>query len=84
MSKTFNNYISLTDSPNEVFGKAMSIPDDLILSYMNLTDTRPEEMHSFSKQLQDGVNPRDIKLELAFRLVQQLHNLSSAFRWDRR
>jgi len=78
MSKTFNNYISLTDPPNEIFGKAMSIPDDLILSYMNLTDTQVKEMHSFSKQLQDGVNPRDIKLELAFRLVQQLHNLSEA------
>ena len=78
MSKSFNNYIALKDSSNEVFGKAMSIPDELILSYFNVTDTTAEEMFNLKKDLEGGKNPRDIKMELAFRLVKLLYSINEA------
>ncbi len=78
MSKSFNNYIALKDPPNEVFGKAMSIPDELILGYFNVTHTSTAEIANFSKELKNGKNPRDIKMELAYRLVGLLHDAISA------
>ena len=78
MSKSFNNYIALKDSPNEIFGKAMSIPDELIFSYFNITITTAEEISNFKKDLEGGKNPRDIKMELASRLVKLLHSKSEA------
>ena len=78
MSKSFNNYIALKDSPNEIFGKAMSIPDELILSYFNITDISTEEITNFANELKSGKNPRDIKMELAYKLVKFLHNSSDA------
>ena len=78
MSKTFNNYIALNDIPSEVFGKAMSIPDNLILSYFNVTNTSVDEITKFKTDLESGKNPRDIKMELAFGLVKELHNISDA------
>lgn len=78
MSKTFNNYVALNDPPGEIFGKTMSIPDDLILGYLNLTDTSYEEIEDFKKKLASGFNPRDLKLELASRLVKLLYNNKDA------
>ena len=79
MSKSFNNYIALQDSPDEIFGKAMSIPDDLIIHYFSLvTDVSIEEMTNFRKELESGKNPRDVKMELAHRLVKSLYNTSKA------
>ena len=78
MSKSFNNYIALKDSPNDIFGKSMSIPDELILSYFNVTDTSSEEIVNFSKDLKSGKNPRDVKMELAYRLVKLLYSASEA------
>ncbi len=78
MSKSFNNYIALKDSSNEIFGKAMSIPDELILSYFNVTDTNTEEITNFTHELKSGKNPRDIKMELAYKLVKLLYNNSDA------
>ena len=78
MSKSFNNYIALKDSPSEIFGKAMSIPDELILSYFNITDTSAEEMSNFKKDLSGGKNPRDVKMELAYRLVKFLYGEQKA------
>ena len=78
MSKSFNNYIALKDTPAEIFGKSMSIPDELILSYFNVTDTSPEEVENFSKELKGGKNPRDVKMELAGRLVKLLYGVSEA------
>src|SRR3989338_8060395 len=79
MSKSFNNYIALQDSPDEIFGKAMSIPDDLIIHYFSLvTDVSIEEMTNFRKELESGKNPRDVKMELAHRLVKSLYNTSNA------
>ena len=78
MSKSFNNYIALKDSSDEVFGKAMSIPDELILSYFNVTSTTVEELNNFKKDLESGKNPRDIKMELAYSLVKLLYNVNNA------
>lgn len=79
MSKTFNNYISLTDKPDDVFGKAMSIPDELIIHYFNLVTATPsEEVKSYEQDLKNGKNPRDIKMILAHKLVSVLHNDLSA------
>lgn len=74
MSKSFHNYIALNDPPSEMFGKTMSIPDELIFSYFNLTDTTAKEMFDFEEEYKNGKNPRDIKLELAYRLVKQFYN----------
>ncbi len=71
MSKTFNNYIALNDPPEQIFGKAMSIPDELILGYFNVTDSSVEEVNKFKKALDSGENPRDIKMILASKLVSQ-------------
>lgn len=78
MSKSFNNYIALKDSPNEIFGKSMSIPDELISGYFNVTDTSCEEMVDFRKDLESGKNPRDVKMELACRIVKLLYNANEA------
>lgn len=78
MSKTFNNYIALQDLPSEIFGKAMSIPDELIMSYFNVTDISFDEMKNVQEELNNGKNPRDIKMLLAFKLVKQLYNASEA------
>ncbi len=79
MSKSFNNYIALKDSPDEIFGKAMSIPDDLIIHYFSLvSDASIEEIINFRKELESGKNPRDVKMELAYKLVKFLYNVSKA------
>lgn len=71
MSKTSNNFIALTDEPSEMFGKTMSIPDELIPNYYLLAaNASSEEAEQIEKQLKDAaVNPRDLKVELAKRIV---------------
>lgn len=79
MSKTFNNYIALNDSPHEVFGKTMSIPDKLIIHYFNLvTSTSAKTINSYKTELESGTNPRDIKMKLAHTLVMQLYDNEEA------
>jgi tyrosyl-tRNA synthetase len=78
MSKSLNNYIGVSDSPNEMFGKIMSIPDSLIIKYFTLlTDKTNDELLQIKKDLIDK-NPRDIKMELGKILVTRFHNLSMA------
>ncbi len=75
MSKTFNNYIALNDLPDDVFGKAMSIPDELIIQYFKLvTDSSIDEILTYENDLRGGKNPRDIKMKLAHKLVSQLYS----------
>lgn len=71
MSKSYGNHIGLTDSPENMYGKAMSIPDTLILKYFLLgTDADSQTLERVERQLNDPtVNPRDIKRELARSLV---------------
>lgn len=79
MSKTFNNCIYLTDEPNEMYGKVMSIKDELIILYMECTTDIPmEEVVQAEKDLAAGVNPRDIKMRLAREIVTLYHSEEAA------
>jgi tyrosyl-tRNA synthetase len=74
MSKSYNNYISLTDEPNEMFGKCMRIPDQLIIKYMELTTSfTGSEIDKIKANLEGGGNPKDAKELLAKQLVIQYH-----------
>lgn len=73
MSKSWGNGIWLTDPPNDMFGKVMSLKDDLIIPYFTLaTNTSMDEIASLKKEL-ETVNPMEIKKKLAHRLVTELH-----------
>lgn len=79
MSKSLDNYIGITDTPEEMYGKTVSIGDDMILRYLTLvTDTPPSEIEDFKRAMEAGENPRDIKHELAWRLVKKYHDVEAA------
>lgn len=66
MSKSLGNYIGVNESAEVMFKKVMEVPDNLIIKYFELaTDEHPNEIETIKKRLEKGVNPRDIKLELA-------------------
>ena len=75
MSKSLDNYIGLTDSPKDMFGKTMSIPDTLIPRYLQYAVyASPEEVERVTKCLTDGtIHPRTAKVDLAKRLVSVYH-----------
>lgn len=75
MSKSLDNYVGITDPPEEMFGKIMSIPDSAIASYYELcTFTGMEEVAEITKKLAGGkINPRDIKMDLAQQVVEIYH-----------
>lgn len=72
MSKSYPEHcISLTEDPNNMYGKLMSIPDNMILKYFTLlTDVSNEKLTEIDSQLKSGVNPRDLKMELAFTITK--------------
>ena len=75
MSKSLNNYIAIEEPPNEMFGKIMSISDELMWRYFELLSFREEKAISkLKKSTEDGVNPRDVKFELAMELVERFHD----------
>ncbi|MBA7648436.1 Tyrosine--tRNA ligase [subsurface metagenome] len=75
MSKSFNNFVGIEESPREQFGKVMSIPDKLILRYYELClDYYDELLKNVKKRLKSGENPMDLKLELAEGIVRQYHS----------
>jgi len=80
MSKSFNNYIGITESPKQMLGKVMSLPDALITKYFELaTDAFPHRVEEYRMALDDGVlNPRDAKLDLAKTLVRMYHTAQAA------
>ncbi|MFN3134877.1 MAG: tyrosine--tRNA ligase [Candidatus Kryptonium sp.] len=80
MSKSLGNYIALNDPPLEMYGKTMSIPDELIYDYFLLTTDLPlAEIEQVRKQLQaPDVNPRDLKRKLAWELVRMYHGAEAA------
>jgi tyrosyl-tRNA synthetase len=80
MSKSYNNYIGISESPDEIYGKSLSIPDNLIYTYFELaTDISNEELKEIKLQLEDGnTNPRDIKRKLARTLVKTYYDEKSA------
>ncbi len=80
MSKSYNNYIGISDTPGEMFGKTLSIPDELIYTYFELaTDIPNQELSEIKNQL-DGqtVNPRDLKRQLAKVLIRMYHNTEAS------
>lgn len=79
MSKSLNNTIGLTDEPNEMFGKTMSIPDALIDEFINLTtDFSSEQKQDLKLRIENGENPMNIKKLIAKNIIMQYHNLESA------
>lgn len=80
MSKSLDNYIGISDSPKEIFGKTLSIPDKLIYQYFELvTDISKQELIEIKSSLEnDKTNPRDIKRQLARTLVRMYHSQTSA------
>ncbi|MEG9294881.1 tyrosine--tRNA ligase [Mangrovibacillus sp. Mu-81] len=80
MSKSKHNYIGIDEQPNEIFGKTMSIPDELIVKYFNLiTDLPHEEKQTIAAGLSDGtMHPRDVKIRLASTIVSMFHGEEAA------
>jgi tyrosyl-tRNA synthetase len=79
MSKSLNNYIAVFDTPNDKFGKVMSIPDNLILNYFNYaTRLDPDEIEQIKKDLENGVNPMFYKKRLAKEIVKLYHGEEAA------
>jgi len=75
MSKSLGNYIGITESAESMYGKVMSIPDTLIMSYFELaTEMSMEEIAIVKKKLDEGENPRDIKMWLAREIVALYHS----------
>jgi tyrosyl-tRNA synthetase len=80
MSKSLHNYVGIDEPPQEMFGKVMSISDDLMWRYYELlTDLRPEEIANFRASADSGArNPRDLKVELAKRVITDFHSRAAA------
>ncbi|GLR72831.1 tyrosine--tRNA ligase [Agaribacter marinus] len=79
MSKSLNNYIGITDAPNDMFGKVMSISDDLMWRYFDLLSFRPlKEIAELKASVKSGKNPRDLKIELAKELITRFHSEEDA------
>ena len=79
MSKSLDNYVGITDSPDEMFGKLMSVSDELMWRYFELLSFRKvSEIKALQDRVAAGVNPRDIKFELAGELVGRFHDQGAA------
>ena len=80
MSKSLGNYIGISEAPSEMYGKAMSIPDELMMRYfMLVTDMSIEEQEQLAKDLESGVaHPRDVKMKLAHTIVRLYHGEEAA------
>jgi tyrosyl-tRNA synthetase len=80
MSKSLGNYVGITESPNEIFGKMMSIPDDLMWSYYELiTDRTPAEIATLKTQVTSGsLHPMDTKMLLAQEVIAGFHGQDAA------
>lgn len=79
MSKSLNNYIGITDAPNDMFGKVMSISDDLMWRYYDLLSFKPiAYIAELKAKVAGGTNPRDIKIELAKELIARFHDDTAA------
>ena len=79
MSKSLGNYIGITDAPNDMFGKVMSISDELMWRYFELLSFRPlSELQRFKMDVEQGANPRDLKFLLAEELIERFHSKAAA------
>ncbi len=86
MSKSLGNYIGVAETPNEIYGKVMSIPDNLILQYFELvTDVPDEELDKFRQQLEhETINPMELKKRLAREIIIQLYDQKAAVKAEER
>ena len=74
MSKSLGNYIGISEEPEVIYEKVMKIPDSLIIKYYNLcTDVHPDEIKKLQRKLEEGSNPRDIKMMLAGEITRLYH-----------
>ena len=80
MSKSLGNYIGIDEPPNEIYGKTMSLPDQMIIPYIeNLTDIPDQELVEMRRSMdEESVNPIDLKKRLAWELVAQFHDDDAA------
>ena len=79
MSKSLGNYIGITDSPSDMFGKIMSVSDELMWRYFDLLSFRPlAEIEGLKQGVKDGQNPRDVKIELAKEIIARFHDEAAA------
>ena len=75
MSKSLDNYVGINESPKNMFGKIMSISDELMWRWFELLSFRSlEDINKFKAEQKDGKNPRDIKIELAIELISRFHS----------
>jgi tyrosyl-tRNA synthetase len=81
MSKSLGNYIGITEAPDEMFGKLMSISDELMWRYFELLSFRPNAaIAELRREVGEGRNPRDVKFELGVELVDRFHGAGSGAR----
>jgi tyrosyl-tRNA synthetase len=79
MSKSLGNYVGITEPPGEMFGKLMSISDDLMWRYFEVLSFRSlDDIEGLRTRVQDGMNPRDVKFELAMEIVARFHDEAAA------
>lgn len=79
MSKSLNNYIGITDSPNDIFGKIMSVDDEKMWRYFDLLSFRSiSELERLKEEVKEGVNPRDIKFKLAEEIIERFYDQKAA------
>ena len=79
MSKSLDNYIGITDAPNEMFGKLMSISDELMWRYFELLSFRSiEDIEQLKIEVADGRNPRDVKFLLCEEIITRFHDEAAA------
>jgi tyrosyl-tRNA synthetase len=81
MSKSLGNFIAIADPPDEMFGKIMSISDTLMWRYLELLSFRPwTEIEGWKREIEAGLNPRDVKFRLAEEIVARFHSQADAER----
>ncbi len=79
MSKSLGNYVGINEAPNEIFGKLMSVSDDLMWRYIELLSFASiSEINQQKQIVKDGGNPRDIKVKFVQEIVARFHNLAAA------
>jgi tyrosyl-tRNA synthetase len=79
MSKSLGNYVGVDEPPGTMFGKLMSISDELMWRYFELLSFRPlREIAQLRQQIADGRNPRDVKMELASEITARFHDAAAA------
>lgn len=79
MSKSLNNYIGIKDEPNDMFGKVMSVSDELMWRYYELLSFESlETIEALKQAIEDGENPRNVKVKLALELIERFHSAEAA------